>query len=129
MPCTAFRAALLAPQPRQVQPRRGALECRAQEQQQGGVPPSRRQALAACGAAVAAALSATPARAGIVQDLLKAQLRPDVDPIDALVALMDARGVLYDIQALAKLPANSPEVVTTRALIPGFATRLRQVWL
>lgn len=47
---------------------------------------------------VAAASLAGPAHAGVAEDLLKAQLRPEVDTIDAVVKLLDARGALVAIK-------------------------------
>ena len=38
-----------------------------------------------------AALTVGPAQAGLVQDLMKQNMRGDLDPIEAIVQLMDAR--------------------------------------
>ena len=39
------------------------------------------------------------AHAGIIQDITKNVVRPELGPTDALVMMMDARGMLYELKA------------------------------
>ncbi|GAB4820813.1 hypothetical protein N2152v2_007859 [Parachlorella kessleri] len=74
-----------------------------------------------------AALKIGPAQAGLVQDLMKQNMRGNLDPIEAIVQLMDARGVLYEIRDLAATPKDSPERKASYSLLPGYASRLRKL--
>ncbi|KAL3148553.1 hypothetical protein ABBQ38_013987 [Trebouxia sp. C0009 RCD-2024] len=81
-------------------------------------------------AATAGALSgvvAQPAQADVVRDLLKGYIRPEVAADQAIMQLMDARGTLMELKALAATAPNSHERFEARRVLPGMATRLRQV--
>ncbi|KAL3137247.1 hypothetical protein ABBQ32_006794 [Trebouxia sp. C0010 RCD-2024] len=80
-------------------------------------------------AATAGALSgvAQPAQADVIRDLLKGYIRPEVAADQAIMQLMDARGTLMELKALAATAANSRERFEARRVLPGMATRLRQV--
>eukprot|EP00884_Botryococcus_braunii_P019375 jgi/Botrbrau1/6120/Bobra.331_2s0015.1 len=67
------------------------------------------------------------AQAGVVEDLAKAWTRPSVSPEEAVMRLMDAKGTLQELRALAATPSNSRERFEARALLPGMAARLREV--
>lgn len=90
---------------------------------------SRRAALLAWTAALVtpAALSAAPAWAGIVGDAARLYLRPDVPTEQAIVALLDVRGVLYELRDIAATPADSKIRFQSRRILPGMAKRLREV--
>lgn len=88
--------------------------------------PSRRAVMQGL-VTVAAASLAGPAHAGVAEDLLKAQLRPEVDTIDAVVKLLDARGALVAIKDIAELPAKSEGRVASWRYVPAYARRLREV--
>ncbi len=44
---------------------------------------------------------ASPAHAGLLQDITKNFVRPELGSTDALVMMMDARGMLYELKASA----------------------------
>lgn len=97
----------------------------------------------------------TDASANIFQDYVERTQRPEVSPDQAVVQLLDARGVLYELrvrpcslplishlqlrcipyilpealvlQDLAKTDKNSDERFRARSLLPGIAKRLREV--
>lgn len=96
------------------------------------------------------------AKAGAIQDALKEKLRPEIDELDAIIQMLDARGVcasfcvcstdvtlvlswtangnlqhiqvLYEIRDLAATPLDSLERKSSNSLLPGYAKRLRKVW-
>ena len=72
---------------------------------------------------------APPASAGALQDALRAFQRPEISGEDAVVALMDARGTLLELAALARTPPKSDERFHARALLPGMAKRIRQAMM
>lgn len=70
---------------------------------------------------------AQPAQADLIRDLVKGYVRPDVAADQAIMQLMDARGTLLELKALAATAPNSQERFEARRVLPGMATRLRQV--
>lgn len=68
-----------------------------------------------------------PAQADLIRDLVKGYVRPDVAADQALMQLMDARGTLMELKALAATAPNSQERFEARRVLPGMASRLRQV--
>eukprot|EP00887_Chlorella_sp_A99_P007613 scaffold20.g7613.t1 len=81
--------------------------------------------LATLPAAAAALLPSSAACANVIEDYLKAKLRPDVDPLTAVITLLDARSTL--LEQIASTPPDSELRFHTRALVPGFAWQLREV--
>ncbi|KAK9843839.1 hypothetical protein WJX81_008488 [Elliptochloris bilobata] len=70
---------------------------------------------------------AAPARASLVDGLVRQLVRPDVDARAALVTLMDARGALYQLRDLAATEPDSRERFQARRDLPALAKRLREV--
>lgn len=50
-----------------------------------------------------------------------------LNEIDAIIQVLDARGVLYEIKSLAATPSDSQERRAANSLLPGYASRLRKV--
>ncbi|KAJ9505719.1 hypothetical protein QJQ45_006414 [Haematococcus lacustris] len=74
------------------------------------------------------ASAAAPASAeGVASDLARRVLRPaDLDEVQAVVALLDARSTLRDIAALAATGPESKERFDGRKLWPAYARWLRE---
>ncbi|GMH35848.1 hypothetical protein BSKO_03716 [Bryopsis sp. KO-2023] len=66
-------------------------------------------------------------KANLLQDFTKVIARPDVDDATALVMLLDARGVLLEVNALALTPRDSDLRKEYNSFLPGMARRLRDV--
>lgn len=79
-------------------------------------------------AASGALLAISPgAHANVIQDYVERSQRPVMTPEQALVKLLDARGILYELEELAKTDSNSSQRFEARRLLPGMAKSLRQV--
>lgn len=72
-------------------------------------------------------LGTEPAEADLIRDLVKGYIRPEVAADQALVQLMDARGILMELKDLAVTAPNSHERFEARRVLPGMATQLRKV--
>ncbi|CAK0779428.1 hypothetical protein CVIRNUC_004772 [Coccomyxa viridis] len=91
------------------------------------VSTSRRCALLSAALTAGALARGGPANAGLLQDITKNVVRPELGSTDALVMMMDARGMLYELKDLAATPRDSRERFEARRLLPGMAKRIREV--
>jgi len=67
------------------------------------------------------------AQANVIQDYVERSQRPVMTLQQALVKILDARGILYELEELAKTDSDSSERFQARRLLPGMAKSLRQV--
>ncbi|KAK9808128.1 hypothetical protein WJX73_009400 [Symbiochloris irregularis] len=91
------------------------------------VAPDRRHVLLAGAALLSlsspgAAWSANPA-----SKLLRGALRPELEPQQAVVLMLEAKGTLTELKELAHSPMDSKLRFQSRVLLPGMAKRLRVV--
>lgn len=89
----------------------------------------RRQLLQSTCAVISLGLLGTvkPAQADVIRDLVKGYIRPEVAADQAIMQLLDARGTLLELKALAVTSPNSQERFEARRILPGMATQLRKV--
>eukprot|EP00892_Ulva_mutabilis_P002477 jgi/Ulvmu1/1222/UM109_0020.1 len=99
--------------------RRSRLPCRATSDSDRG-----RRAVLLTGAVTASQL---PAYADYTSQLAQFTAPKGITPVNAVVQLLDAASVLKTVQELADTPADSELRFRSRALLPGYAKRLRDV--
>lgn len=100
------------------------------EQQQVQQQQGRRALLSQAAAAAAGImLLRTPAASaqGPLNDIARQLTRPEITPLEAAVALLDARATLRDMAPLVEAAADSPERFVGRKLWPAYAKWLRPV--
>lgn len=67
------------------------------------------------------------AHANSLEDVARQLTRPEITPVEAAVALLDARSTLRDMQPLVKSSPDSRERFKGRKLWPAYAKWLRPV--
>lgn len=118
-----------------VRPRASAARHHQQQQARSGSTAAacgntRRSLLAGLGVSIAGLsfLRPLPAAANPLEDIARQITRPaDITPLDAAVALLDARATLRDMSPLVESAPDSRERFVGRKLWPAYAKWLRPV--